>query len=79
MFGAFVRAAVGFGAGMLFGTVLSAFLTEVVLPNLAAGLSQQHLLYRSFEGIDTFAPLIVLLAAILGLIAAANTESQLPG
>jgi hypothetical protein len=77
MFGAFIRAAVVFAAGMLFSTVLKAVFEASILPVLASGLGKSSLLYRSFDGVQYWMPLLVLLAVVLKLIARSTTESQL--
>ena len=79
MFGKAVRAAAAFAAGMLVASVINMFLGSHFLPRLADSLGTDSLLYESLAAVNKWFVLIVLLAAIFGLIARGVTESQVRG
>lgn len=72
MFGRVVRIAAGWAGAMLF----ISFVAEVINPHVLPRLTEGSLLYRSLDGVVTWLPLIVTIAALLALIAGGIAEQQ---
>jgi hypothetical protein len=78
MFGAIIRAAAEFAAGMLIATVLVATVAPLVTV-MAPGLPNDSVLLLALQEMQTNFPLIMLLGALFGLVARGIVESRLPG
>jgi len=76
MFGAVARTAVGWAAGQLFLSIPAAILGPHILPPIADSLGTAHLLYTSLDGVLTWMPLLITIAALLKLIAAGVSEGR---
>jgi hypothetical protein len=76
MFGAFIRAALAFAAGMLASTLLKSVVGDELLTPIANNLGKSSLVYESLNGIVVYFPLIVGLTLALGLVARGVTESR---
>lgn len=74
MFGALARTAVGWAGGQLFLSVPAALLGPYILPRIADGVGETSLLYTSIDGVMTWLPVLITIAAILKLIAAGVNE-----
>lgn len=78
MFGAFLRAAALFAAGMLFATALSAVL-DPIISRLKDSLGANHQLVTGLEAVNEWFVFVILVSLLLGLIARALIERQASG
>ena len=77
MFGAIVRAAVGFAFGALIGAVIEAVLLTA-RPIIVSGLSESHEIVGYIDAFVEYWILVAFLGALLGILAAGISESS-PG
>jgi hypothetical protein len=75
MFGAIVRAAVGFAFGALIGAVIEAVLLTA-RPIIVSGLSESHEIVGYIDAFVEYWILIAFLGALLGILAAGISESS---
>ena len=75
MFGAVVRAAVGFAFGALIGSVIAAVISAS-RPIVVDGLSESHEIVGYMDAFVEFWILVAFLGALLGVLAAGITESS---
>lgn len=79
MFGAYVRAAVGFMGAMLLASLLQIVVGDNLLTPIRDSLGADSLLYTSLSGVVEWLPVIAFVTIILALIARSVTEARLPG
>jgi len=75
MFGAIVRAAVGFAFGALIGAVIEAVILTA-RPIVVSGLSESHEIVGYMDAFAEFWILVAFLGALMGVLSAGISESS---